>query len=164
MTHHPHIVGHSVCSGVRTSAGGRVPTPSVRGYLHIHCTSWTMHRCWLYGQEKEGKEKSDGSRLLLGDNVPTSERAFWDIFGGSKLQNRGSTVHHKLNSTSKPSLSILSAPPHVLPPMLSLCLPFLQSLLTHRQGSKGHLDEDMAESEVGDLFRGRRSARSGCGL
>ena len=76
----------------------------------------------------------------------------------------GSTVHHKLNSTSKPSLSILSAPPHVLPPMLSLCLPFLQSLLTHRQGSKGHLDEDMAESEVGDLFRGRRSARSGCGL
>ncbi len=28
----------------------------------------------------------------------------------------GSTVHHKLNSTSKPSLSLLSAPPHVLPP------------------------------------------------
>ena len=43
----------------------------------------------LYGLEEEGKEKSDDSRPLLGDNVPTSERAFWDIFGGSKLQNRG---------------------------------------------------------------------------
>ncbi len=32
---------------------------------------------------------SDDSRPLLGDSVPTSERAFWDIFGGSKLQNRG---------------------------------------------------------------------------
>ena len=63
----------------------------------------------------------------------------------------GSTVHHKLNSTSKPSLSLLSAPPHVLPPMPSLCLPFLQSLLPHRQGSKGHLDEDMVESEVEGL-------------
>ena len=63
----------------------------------------------------------------------------------------GFMVHQKLNSTSKPSLSLLSAPPHVLPPMPSLCLPFLQSLLPHRQGSKGHLDEDMAESEVGDL-------------
>ena len=44
--------------------------------------------------------------------------------------------------------SLLSAPPHVLPPMPSLCLPFLQSLLPHRQGFKGHLDEDVAESEV----------------
>ena len=43
----------------------------------------------LYGLEEEGKEKSDDSRPLLGDNVPTSERAFWDIFGGSKLYNRG---------------------------------------------------------------------------
>ncbi len=59
-----------------------------------------------------------------------------------------STVHHKLDSTSKPSLSLLSAPPHVLPPMPSLCLPFLKSLLPHRQG---HLEEDVAESEVGGL-------------
>ncbi len=75
----------------------------------------------------------------------------------------GSTVHHKLNSTSKPSLSLLSAPPHVLPPMPSLCLPFLKSLLPHRQGYKGHLEKDVAESEVGAQFRGRRSARNGCG-
>ncbi len=59
----------------------------------------------------------------------------------------GSTVHHKLNSMSKPSLSLLSAPPHVLPPMPSLCLPLLKSLLPHRQGCKGHLEEE----EVGCL-------------
>ncbi len=35
--------------------------------------------------------------------------------------------------------------------MPSLCLPFLQSLLPHRQGSKGHLEEDVAESEVRGL-------------
>ncbi len=57
-------------------------------------------------------------------------------------------IHHKLNSMSKPSLSLLSAPPHVLPPIPSLCLPFLQSLLPHRQGYKGHIEEDVAESEV----------------
>ncbi len=35
--------------------------------------------------------------------------------------------------------------------MPSFCLPFLQSLLPHRQGYKGHLDEDVAESEVRGL-------------
>ena len=35
--------------------------------------------------------------------------------------------------------------------MPSLCLPFLQSLLPHRQGSKGHEEEDMVESEVEGL-------------
>ncbi len=44
-------------------------------------------------------------------------------------------------------LSLLSAPPHVLPPMPSLCLPLLNLLLPHRQGSKAHLEED----EVGCL-------------
>ncbi len=113
-------------------------SPYPIGQMHVLCVCVCVCAQVLYGLEEEGKEKSDDSRPLLGDNVPTSERTFWDIFGGSKLQNRGqystysvvliisvthdyhylsiftagSTVHHKLNSTSKPSLSLLSAPPH----------------------------------------------------
>ncbi|XP_064402757.1 WD repeat-containing protein 75-like isoform X3 [Halichondria panicea] len=116
----PLAVHHSVCSG--QVLGGVFLPPQSGGTSTLYFMDKAQV---LYGLEEEGKEKSDDSRPLLGDNVPTSERAFWDIFGGSKLQNRGSTVHHKLNSTSKPSLSLLSAPPHVLPPMPSLCLPYL---------------------------------------
>ncbi len=46
----------------------------------------------LYGLEEEGKEKSDDSQPLLGDNVPTSERAFWDIFVGKTEVSTARTV------------------------------------------------------------------------
>ncbi len=72
----------------------RSPFFGIGAILNMYIESPQMHVLCvcvhvLYGLEEECKEKSDASRPLLGDNVPTSEREFWDIFGGSKLQNRG---------------------------------------------------------------------------
>ncbi len=40
----------------------------------------------LHGLE-EDKEKCDGCRPLLGDNVPTSKRAFWECLEAAKLKS-----------------------------------------------------------------------------
>ncbi len=53
------------------------------------------------------------------------------------------SVQHKRTQSSQ---SLLSAPPHVLPPIPTLCLPFLSSLLPRQQRE---LDEDpLVESEA----------------
>ena len=52
----------------------------------------------------------------------------------------------KLTKASKPSLSLINAPAHVLPPMPTLCLPFVTSLLPPLPGSKGQDDDDEPES------------------
>ena len=52
----------------------------------------------------------------------------------------------KLTKTSKPSLSLINAPAHVLPPMPTLCLSFVTSLLPPLPGSKGQVDKDESES------------------
>ncbi len=53
------------------------------------------------------------------------------------------SVQHKRTQSSQ---SLLSAPPHVLPPIPTLCLPFLSSLLPQQQRE---LDEDpLVESEA----------------
>ncbi len=65
---------------------------SISPYMHVLCVcvcAGVVYRPYI---EEEGKEKSDDSRPLLGDNVPMSERAFWDIFVGRKLQNRGQYI------------------------------------------------------------------------
>ena len=43
----------------------------------------------------------------------------------------------KTLQSSKSSQTLFNAPPHVLPPMPTLCLPFLTSLLPRREGSRG---------------------------
>lgn len=108
----------------------------------LYCFNEEQELLSIVSEEEERKMNTLDSRAIQ-ENLPST--AISVFLGGERkaLEDRERQIERSLPSNI--TKQILDSAPHAQPPVVSLCLPFLQSLVVKKQTKRGTGEEDEEE-------------------